>query len=187
MLLCATGSYECSALPAFVLALLRHCADDVLVVMTPAAEQMASRYAVEVASRHFVFVDMHDRAEGVSVPHVELGRRADAILVYPTTVNTLAKVANGIADELVTALILAAEIPVFFVPVANEAMWQHPATQRNVRRLIDDGYVVLPNVAAVEVATRDGLRESDGAFPFPTLLARLQAVAAGNAPPKIQR
>lgn len=187
LLLCATGGYECSTLPAFILALLRHCADDVQVVMTRAAEKLASRYAIEVASRHAVFIEMDDRAEGVFVPHVELSRRADAIVVYPATVNILGKVANGIADELVSALIIAASIPVFFVPVTNNAMWQHPATQRNVRQLTDDGYVVLPNVAAVEVATREGLSETAAPFPFPTLLARLQAIATSTASARVQR
>jgi phosphopantothenoylcysteine decarboxylase/phosphopantothenate--cysteine ligase len=181
LVLCATGGYECTTLPNFVLALLRHCADDVQVVMTPAAEKLVSRYAVEVASRHFVFVAMDDRAEGVFVPHIELTRGADAVLVYPATANILGKIANGIADELVAALIIAAETPVFFVPVTNEAMWRHPSTQRNVRRLMDDGYTVLPNIATVEVATREGLDASAAPFPFPTLLARLQASLAPGA------
>lgn len=165
-------------LPAFVLALLRHCADDVQVVMSRAAEKLASRYAIEVASRHRVFVEMDDQAEGVFVPHIELSRRADAIVVYPATANVLAKVANGIADELIPALIIGATVPVIFVPVTNEAMWRHPATQRNAKQLEADGYSVLPNVAIVEVATREGLDSSGPPFPLPTLLARLQAIAA---------
>jgi phosphopantothenoylcysteine synthetase/decarboxylase len=184
LLLCATGGYECAMLPAFVLSLLRHCADDVQVVLTRAAEKIASRYAIEVASRHAVFVDMTDARDGVFVPHIELSRRADAIVVYPATVNILGKVANGITDELVSALIVAATVPVFFVPVTNDAMWRHPATQRNVQQLSQDGYVVLPNVASVEVATREGLNESAAPFPFPTLLLRLQAAIA---PSKIER
>jgi phosphopantothenoylcysteine synthetase/decarboxylase len=188
LLLCAAGGYECSSLPAFILALLRHCADDVQVVMTHAAEKLASRYAIEVASRHFVFVDMNDRAEGIFVPHIELSRRCDAIVVYPATVNILGKVANGIADELVSALIIASTVPVFFVPVTNESMWKHPATQRNVHRLTDDGYVVLPNVAAVEVATREGLNATEAPFPFPTLLMRIRAaMTASTTADRIER
>jgi phosphopantothenoylcysteine synthetase/decarboxylase len=188
LLLCATGGYECSALPAFIFALLRHCADDVQVVMTHAAEKLSSRYAIEVASRHFVFVDMDDQAEGVFVPHIELSRRCEAIVVYPATVNILGKVANGIADELVSALIIAAKVPVFFVPVTNHSMWEHPATQRNVQRLTDDGYAVLPNVAALEVATREGLPAVETPFPFPTLLVRLQAaMTASTGGARLQR
>lgn len=155
--------------------------------MTHAAEGLVSKYAVEVASRHAVFVEMDDRAEGVFVPHIELGRKADAILVYPATVNILGKVANGIADELVSALIIAAEVPVIFVPVTNDAMWRHPATQRNVRRLMDDGYVVLPNIAAVEVATREGLESAGAPFPLPTLLVRLQAALGGDGASRAKR
>jgi phosphopantothenoylcysteine decarboxylase/phosphopantothenate--cysteine ligase len=180
ILLCATGGYECYALPAFILALLRHCADDVQVVLSKAAETMTSRYAVEVASRHHVFVSMDECAEGVFVPHIELSRAADLILVYPATANVLGKVANGICDELVPALIVAAEIPVIFIPVTNDAMWRHPATQRNVQRLTDDGYGVLPNVGAVEIATREGLENVKSPFPFPTLLPRIAAAMRGQ-------
>lgn len=188
ILLCATGAYECVNLPAFIFALLQHCADDVQVVMSAPALRFVSREAIESASRHFVFVDMHDRAEGVFVPHIELSRRAEAIIVYPATVNILGKVANGIADELIAALILAATVPVFFVPVTNDSMWSHPSTQRNVDRLNGDGYVVLPNAAAVEVATREGLDRAESVFPLPTLLTRLHAaLVPGAATARAQR
>lgn len=180
ILLCATGGYEAYALPAFVMTLLRHCADDVQVVMTRAAEKLTSRHAVEVASRHAVFVELDDRAEGIFVPHIELSRTADLILVYPATASIMGKVANGICDDLVSALIIAAEIPVIFVPVTNDAMWQHPAVQRNVQRLADDGYAVLPNMAVVEIATREGLDDAGAPFPMPTLLPRLSAALAGR-------
>lgn len=181
ILLCATGGYESYALPAFIMALLRHCADDVQVVLTRAAEKLSSRAAVEVASRHAVFVEMDDRAEGVFVPHIELSRAADLILVYPATANIMGKVANGICDELVSALIIAAEIPVIFVPVTNDAMWRHPAVARNIQRLTDDGYTVLPNVAVVEIATREGLEAGAPPFPLPTLLPRITAALRETA------
>jgi phosphopantothenoylcysteine synthetase/decarboxylase len=180
LLLCATGGYECYALPGFVLKLLRHVADDVQVVLSRAASRLVSTYAVETASRNKVYVEMDDTGPGVFVPHIELSRSADLVLVYPATVNVLGKVAGGIADELVPALILAAEIPVFFVPISNPAMTRHPSVRRNIRQLREDGYVVLPPLPNVEVATREGLQEVGDSFPLPTLLVQMGSVLSGK-------
>jgi phosphopantothenoylcysteine synthetase/decarboxylase len=179
VLLCATGGFQCYALPGFVLALLRHVADDVQVVLSRAAARLVSPLAVEAASRHPAYIEMEDRGPDVFVPHIELGRNVDLVLVYPATVNIVGKVAGGIADELIAALLLATEAPVFFVPIGNALMWAHPAVRRNLKTLRDDGYVVLPSLPAVEVATREGLAEVQEPFPYPTLLARMTAVLGG--------
>lgn len=181
LLLCAAGGYQCHTLPGFILSLLQHAADDVQVVLSRAASRLVSSLAVEVASRHTVFIEMEDRGPDVFVPHIELGRNADLILVYPATVNIVGKVANGVADELIAALILASRTPVVFVPVANAEMWAHPAVRRNLDRLHQDGYVVLEPLPAVEVATREGLDQA-GPFPLPTLLAKISAALAAGSP-----
>jgi phosphopantothenoylcysteine decarboxylase/phosphopantothenate--cysteine ligase len=181
VLVCATGGFQCYALPGFVLALLRHVADDVQVVLSRAASRLVSPLAVEAASRHPAYIEMEDRGPDVFVPHIELGRNVDLVLVYPATVNIVGKVASGIADELIAALLLATEAPVFFVPIGNPLMWAHPAVRRNLKTLRDDGYVVLPPLPAVEVATREGLAEVQEPFPYPTLLARMTAVLGGAA------
>jgi phosphopantothenoylcysteine synthetase/decarboxylase len=180
ILLCASGGYQCYTLPGFVLSLLRHVADDVQVVLSRAAAKLVSPLAVEVASRHPVYIEMEDQGPDIFVPHIELGLNADLVLVYPATVNVIAKVAQGIADELIPALILATVSPVFFVPGTNPNMWEHPAVRRNVRTLREDGYLVLPPPPAVEVATREGLTEMPDAFPYPTLEAQMRAALAGT-------
>lgn len=180
LLLCATGGFQSYALPGFVLSLLQHAADDVQVVLSRAASRLVSPLAVEAASRHPVFIEMEDQGPDVFVPHIELGRQADLILVYPATVNILGKVANGITDELISALILASSAPVVFAPVANDAMWRHPAVLRNIERLREDGYLVLPPVSGVEVATRERLAEA-GPFPLPSLLVQLNAALSQGA------
>ena len=187
LLLCATGGYQCYALPGFVLSLLRHFADDVQVVLSRAAAGLVSKAAVEAASRHPVFVELDDTSPDVFVPHIELGRNVDLVLVYPATVNVVAKVAHGVADELIPALILATPAPVFFVPVANALMWGHPAARRNLKTLREDGYVVLPPLPGVEVATREGLEELVGPFPLPTLLARMSFVLSGSGTAGVPR
>jgi phosphopantothenoylcysteine decarboxylase/phosphopantothenate--cysteine ligase len=181
LLLCATGSFQCFALPGFVLSLLRHVADDVQVVLSRAAARMVSPLAVEVASRHPAYVEMEDRGPDVFVPHIELGRNVDVVVVFPATVNIIGKVANGIADELISALVFATQAPVVFIPVSNSEMLEHPAVRRNLARLRDDGYVILPPLPTVEVGTREGLQEAVGPFPYPPLLAQMVALLSpGN-------
>jgi phosphopantothenoylcysteine decarboxylase/phosphopantothenate--cysteine ligase len=123
-----------------------------------------------------VFVEMDDCGDGVFVPHIELGRNVDLILVFPATVNILGKVANGIADELISALVLAAEVPVLFAPVSNPAMIDHPAVQRNIDRLKADGYLVLPPLPGPEVATREGMELLGENFPIPSLLLQMTSI-----------
>jgi phosphopantothenoylcysteine synthetase/decarboxylase len=187
LLLCACGGYQCYALPGFILALLRHAADDVQVVLSQAAAKLVTPLAVEVASRHPVYVGLEDRGPDVFVPHIELGQGVDLVLVYPATVNVVAKVANGVADELIPALILATQAPVVFVPVANLAMWEHPAVRRNLARLKDDGYVVTAPLPGVEVATREGLEQMPEGFPYPTVLAQMMAALSGASRAGIAR
>jgi phosphopantothenoylcysteine synthetase/decarboxylase len=178
ILLCATGAYVAYGLPRIVLQMIRHIADDVQVVLSRTASKMVSRYSVEVASRNPVFVEGEDSAGGVYVPHIELSRGVDFIVVFPATVNIMGKVANGIADELISTLILAAEVPVIFMPVSNDAMIDHPAVQRNIKTLQDDGYVVMSTVPGPEVATREGMELMGEGFPFPTLLVQMTAILA---------
>jgi len=72
--------------------------------------------------------------------HIELGNRIDALLLVPTTANTIAKLANGIADDLLTAVALCTKAPVIMCPAMNENMWLHPATQRNIKLIDSYGY-----------------------------------------------
>jgi phosphopantothenoylcysteine synthetase/decarboxylase len=121
---------------------------------------------------------MDDTGDGVYVPHIELGRNIDLVVVFPATVNIMSKVANGIADELITALIIATEVPVLFMPEGNPAMMNHPAVQRNIEQLRADGYVVLPQIAGPEVATREDMERLGENFPIPSLLLQMSAALA---------
>ena len=178
LLLCACGCYQAHTVPGFIISLLQHFADDVQVVLSRVAASMVARDAVEVASRNPVFVEMTDRAQGVYVPHIELARAADMVLVYPATVNLVGKLANGIADELIPALLLATTVPTVIVPVANDDMLHHPATQRNLARLREDGYLIFDAPGGIEIATREGIEEKVGPFPHPPLLMYLSAIAS---------
>lgn len=183
LVLCATGAYQSFTLPGFILSLLRHVADDVHVVLSASAARLVSPLAVEAASHHAV----HMEADGGDDALAEVVREADLVLVYPATVNVVGKVANGIAGDAVSAVVLSATAPVIFVPFANPRMWAHPPAARNLERLVELGYVVLPPMSGVEVATREGLAESGEPFPLPTLLPRVAAVLRGSAMGRARR
>jgi len=76
--------------------------------------------------------------------HIELAQRADLIVVAPATADVLAKAAQGIADDLLSTLLLCAECPVLLAPAMNAAMWAKPAVQRNVQQLVKDGLTIIP-------------------------------------------
>jgi len=111
----------------------------VQVVLTRAAAQFVTPTTLQAVSGRPVRSDLWDATAEAAMGHIELSRWADAILVAPATAHTLARMANGNADDLLTALCLAAACPVAVAPAMNHQMWKHAATQRNVARLVADG------------------------------------------------
>ncbi len=118
---------------------LRERGVTVRCVMTAAARQFVTEMAVGAICGGTVFHDLWDRQAEHDIGHIRLAREADLIVIAPATADFLAKMANGLADDLASAVLLAARRPVLAAPAMNPAMWANPATQRNVRRLADDG------------------------------------------------
>ena len=124
--------------------LLRELAEtghDVTVVPTAASEHFVGRATWEALSGHPVATDVW--AGAVDVPHVRLGRRADLVVVAPTTADLLARAAHGLADDLLTNVLLTATCPVLLAPAMHTEMWLHPATRANVALLRSRGVTVL--------------------------------------------
>ncbi|MGN6446585.1 bifunctional phosphopantothenoylcysteine decarboxylase/phosphopantothenate--cysteine ligase CoaBC [Amnibacterium sp.] len=114
---------------------------DVHVVPTAAALRFVGRPTLEAISRNPVESDLY---EGVAeVRHVALGQTADLIVIAPATANTLAKLAVGLADDLLGTTVLASSAPLVVAPAMHTGMWEHPATQANVRTLEARGVVVV--------------------------------------------
>jgi phosphopantothenoylcysteine decarboxylase/phosphopantothenate--cysteine ligase len=110
---------------------------DVHVVATASALRFVGRPTLEAISRNPVASDLY---EGVAeVRHVALGQRADLIVVAPATANTIAKLAHGMADDLLGNTILASTAPLVLAPAMHTEMWQHPATVANVATLVERG------------------------------------------------
>ncbi len=112
---------------------LRKDGYNVRCVATNAALEFVSSLSLSVLSDNKVYTDMWE--ERSEITHISLPAWADLIVIAPATANTIAKMANGIADDFTSSLLLAADSPVLVVPAMNTRMWNHPATQANVETL----------------------------------------------------
>ena len=126
----------------FLTRLLVKAGAEVQVLMTPAAARFVQPLTFATLSKRPVYTDV--TAEDAWNNHVELGLWADAMLVAPATANTLAKLANGICDNIIAAVYLSARCPVFVAPAMDVDMWHHPSTQGNIGRLKEYGNHLIP-------------------------------------------
>ncbi len=108
----------------------------VQVVMTPEATAFITPLTLSTLSKNPVLVEYYKPETGEWNNHVKLGLWADLILIAPASANTIAKMANGLCDNLLTAVYLSAKCPVFFAPAMDLDMWKHPSTQNNIHKLI---------------------------------------------------
>jgi phosphopantothenoylcysteine decarboxylase/phosphopantothenate--cysteine ligase len=141
---------------------------DVRVVMTHGAQAFITPLTFQALSGNPVHTELLDPAAEAGMGHIELARWADLLLVAPASCDTLAKFANGLADDLLSTVFLATKSPVWVAPAMNQQMWAAKATQRNLRTLVEDGvHVIMPD--AGEQACGDvGL----GRMPEPEEIAR---------------
>jgi len=116
---------------------------DVQVVMTESATQFITPVTMQALSGKPVFVGMWDEGVDNGMPHIELSRNADAILVAPATAEFVAKLLHGRADDLLSTLCLARDCPLLVAPAMNKQMWENPATQRNFKQLAADNITIL--------------------------------------------
>lgn len=116
--------------------------DEVQVLMTRAATDFISPLTLSTLSKSPTLSDVH--SETAWNNHVELGLWGDALVIAPATANTLAKLANGICDNILSAVYLSARCPVFVAPAMDLDMWKHPATQRNISLLREYGVQIIP-------------------------------------------
>jgi phosphopantothenoylcysteine decarboxylase/phosphopantothenate--cysteine ligase len=129
---------------AFLASHLTQAGAVVDVVMTPASARFVTPLTFEAVTRRVVYMDMFelttgDSSGGVQIPHIALAKAADLLLIAPATGNTLAKLAHGLADNLLTAIALATPAQALIAPAMESDMWAHPATQANVATLRDRG------------------------------------------------
>lgn len=108
-------------------------------VLTRAAEEFVTPLSVSSLAGEKVYRDLFDLTDEAEMGHIQLSRSADLIVVAPATADLMAKMANGMANDLASTLLLATDTPVLAAPAMNVRMWEHPATQRNLATLRSDG------------------------------------------------
>jgi len=141
IILAVTGSIAAYKTPALVRLLVKAGAE-VKVIMTRSAADFVTPLSLSTVSKHPVLQDVSDGSTWNN--HVELGLWADAMLVAPCSANTLAKLANGLCDNLVCAVYLSARCPVFIAPAMDEDMWKHPSTKANLAAVRGYGNRIIP-------------------------------------------
>jgi phosphopantothenoylcysteine decarboxylase/phosphopantothenate--cysteine ligase len=118
---------------------LKEAGASVRAVMSRSAHHFVTPLSVAAITGERVFQNLFDLDEEHEIGHIRLAREADLLVVAPATADLLAKMAHGLADDLASAVLLATDRPVLVAPAMNPKMWAHPATQRNVAQLRDDG------------------------------------------------
>lgn len=116
---------------------------NVRVVLTQSAREFVSTLSLQAVSGNTVSTDLLDPAAEAAMGHIELAKWADILIIAPTTANFMAKLANGLADDLLSTLYLATDAAVYLAPAMNQQMWRAPATQANLATLIDRGVHIL--------------------------------------------
>ena len=130
---------------------------EVQVVMTQAACQFITPVTMQALSGKPVLIDMWNSSISNGMPHIELSRNADAILVAPASADFLAKLVHGRADDLLSTLCLARNCPLLVAPAMNKQMWEAPATQRNITQLRADQVTILGPASGEQACGEIGL------------------------------
>ncbi|MBE0463598.1 MAG: bifunctional phosphopantothenoylcysteine decarboxylase/phosphopantothenate--cysteine ligase CoaBC [Halomonadaceae bacterium] len=128
---------------ALIVRLLKQAGCEVRVVMTSGAQAFITPLTLQALSGEPVRTSLLDPEAEAGMGHIELARWADIVLIAPATADLIARLVHGMADDLLTTLCLASEAPKLIAPAMNQAMWRHPATQRNVAQLGADGWQLI--------------------------------------------
>jgi len=142
VLVCVCGGIAAYKVAALVSELVRQGCG-VTVAMTRSARRLVGPATFRALTGRPVYTSMWRSGGAARMPHLGLAEAADLIVVAPATANILGKLAGGIADDLVSTLLLAADSPVVLVPAMNTRMWQHPAVRRNVAWLREAGFILV--------------------------------------------
>ena len=116
---------------------------EVKVVLTDSGKKFVTPLSIASLSKNQVYENIFDSEKEAEMDHISLSRWCDIILFAPTTANSLAKLASGRTDDLASTLILASNKQIILVPAMNVRMWLHKATQNNINKLLDFGYLSI--------------------------------------------
>jgi phosphopantothenoylcysteine decarboxylase / phosphopantothenate---cysteine ligase len=151
---------------------------NVRVVITASAAEFVSALALQAVSGHSVSCDLLDKDAEAAMGHIELARWADILLIAPTTANFMAKLALGLADDLLSTLCIATTAPIFIAPAMNQQMWRAAATQHNLHILLSRHVTVLGPAAGEQACGDIG----PGRMLEPQEIAELLHIQSESAP-----
>ncbi len=137
--------------------LLGKAGADVHVVLSEGGAHFVTPVTFQALSGNTVWTDLWDARMPNNMAHIDLGRDADAIVVAPATADFLARLAQGRADDLLTTLCLARDVPLIVAPAMNRQMWESPPTQRNLALIRDDGVTVFGPAAGDQACGEVGM------------------------------
>lgn len=126
-----------------IISYLKKQGANVYVIMTRNACEFITPLTIETLSGNKVITDMFKRPDYIDVKHISLANGADLFLIVPATANIIGKVANGIADDMLSTTIMATRAPVIFAPAMNNKMYENPITQNNLEKLKSYGYKII--------------------------------------------
>lgn len=196
ILLCVTGGiavYKAAALTSK----LTQAGAQVKVILSESAAKFVAPLTFQALSRHDVYTDTFDEKDSKVIAHIDLADWADLILVAPATANVIGKLANGIADNMITTTLLAASSPIWIAPAMNVHMYSHPAVQRNIETLYrfgcrfiepSEGYLACGYVGKGRLEEPEKITETIGEFFKPSrleLTGRKVVITAGPTREKI--
>lgn len=149
-------------------------------ILTRAGEQFVTSFSVAALSENPVYNDLWSLKDEAEMGHIRLSREADLVVVAPASADIIAKMAQGLADDLASAALLANNKPLLVAPAMNSMMWQHPATRRNVKQLKADGAEIIEPASGMLACGEVGAGRM--AEVETILEAILQSLEAGNEP-----
>jgi phosphopantothenoylcysteine decarboxylase/phosphopantothenate--cysteine ligase len=129
----------------------------VRAIMTDAASRFVGAETLQALTGNPVFVDLWDSRIANNMGHIDLSRDCDAIVVAPASANFIAKLASGLADDLLSTLCLARDCPLIVAPAMNRQMWDNAATQRNIAQLLQDGVVIVGPASGDQACGETGM------------------------------
>lgn len=182
LLLGVTGGVAAYKAAELARLLLQSC--DVQVVMTASAQRFVAPLTFQSLTGKPVATDMWNAGVDNGMPHIELSRDRDGIVVAPASADFIAKLATGQAGDLLSTLCLARECPLMVAPAMNRQMWENAATQRNVRQLEADGIAIAGPAAGAQACGETGLGRL---LEAPELAAAIEAWLDARMQPKLLR
>lgn len=155
---------------------------DVRVIMTASAQAFITPLTLQALTGNPVHIDLLDETAELGMGHIELAKWADLLIIAPATANTIAKLAMGIADDLLTTVCLATTAPILVAPAMNQQMWQHPSVKLNLQTLTDYDYEIIQPASGEQACGDIG----EGRLPEPEqLLEYVQYFIARQITPQV--